>query len=132
MFNGLDHVAIAVSNTEEALKTWRDKFGFTVLYAEKVNNETSLLTHLDMGNVQLQLVEPLVKPHPLWDWLEKNGGDGLHHLCLKTDDITRAKEQLPQYGLLPADKAHQGTKGKKALFIQKTSTDGVQVELTGK
>jgi len=30
MFNGLDHLAVAVPNTEEALKVWRDKFGFKV------------------------------------------------------------------------------------------------------
>jgi methylmalonyl-CoA/ethylmalonyl-CoA epimerase len=132
MFKGLDHIAIAVSNTEEALKTWRDKFGFKVLFAEKVNDNTVLLTHLDMGNVHLQLVEPLVRPHPVWDWLEKNGGDGLHHFCLKTDDILETKEKLRYLELTPAPTAHQGVQGNKALFIQKNTTGGVQVELTGK
>ena len=30
---GLDHLAIAVPDTEDALKTWRDTFGFKVLYS---------------------------------------------------------------------------------------------------
>jgi len=65
MFKGLDHLAIAVPDTEEALKVWRDKFGFTVLYSEDVNGATVRLTHLDLGNTQLQLVQPLTSDHPL-------------------------------------------------------------------
>jgi methylmalonyl-CoA/ethylmalonyl-CoA epimerase len=132
MYKGLDHFAIAVGDTEEALKIWRDKFGFTVLYSEKVNNETVLLTHLDLGNTQLQLVQPLISPHPIWDWLEKNGGSGLHHFCLKVADVAGAAEAIKEKDLVPATKFHQGTKGKRALFIQSNSTGGVQVELTGK
>jgi len=37
---GLDHLAIAVPDTEAALKIWRDQFGFKVLYNEDVNNAT--------------------------------------------------------------------------------------------
>ena len=132
MFEGLDHIAIAVIDTEEALKIWRDKFGFTVLYSEKVNNDTVLLTHLDLGNTQLQLVQPLISPHPLRDWLNKNGGSGLHHFCLKVADVADAAEAIKEKDLEPATKLHQGTKGKRALFIQANSTGGVQVELTGK
>ena len=73
MFKGLDHLAIVVDNTEKALKVWRDRFGFPVLFSEVVNEKTILLTHLDMGNMQLQIVEPLKQNHPLQDWLKTNG-----------------------------------------------------------
>jgi len=131
MFNGLDHLAIAVDNTEEALTVWRDKFGFKVLYSEKVNNDSVLLTHLDLGNTQLQLVQPLISPHPLWDWLKKNGGSGLHHFCLKVDNVSEANESLKARNLEGALKPHQGTQGKRALFIKAETTAGIQVELTG-
>ena len=84
--NGLDHFAIAVPDTEEALKLWRDKLGFPVLYSEDVNDATVRLTHLDLGNTHLQLVQPLSEDHPLQDWLKKNGA-GLHHFCLNVDDV---------------------------------------------
>lgn len=132
MFNGLDHLAIVVPDTEEALKIWRDKFGFQVLLSEAVNNGTTLLTHLDLGNTQLQLVQPLTTPHPLRDWLEKNG-PGLHHFCLKVDDIGRAFAETVNWGLPPGQPApHQGTLGKRAMFLDATTTQGVRVELTGK
>jgi len=131
MFNGLDHLAIVVPNTEDALKVWRDKFGFPILYSEAVNNDTVLLTHLDLGNTQLQLVEPLVSQHPLQDWLAANGA-GLHHFCLTVDDVGDAFVGVEELGLPPGEPSpHQGTKGKRALFLDKAVTDGIQVELTG-
>src|SRR5687768_13028821 len=46
LFKGLDHIAIVVPDTEAALKLWRDKLGFKVLFSEDVNGGTVRLTHL--------------------------------------------------------------------------------------
>jgi methylmalonyl-CoA/ethylmalonyl-CoA epimerase len=131
MFNGLDHLAIVVSDTEEALKVWRDKFGLRPVLQEKVNEGTILLTHLDLGNTQLQLVQPLLTDHPLQKWLEKNG-PGLHHFCLSVSDVDEASTKMQQTGLSPGEpRPHQGTQGKKALFLDSKTTGSVQVEITG-
>jgi len=127
-FQGLDHLAIAVPDTEAALKTWRDTLGFPVLYSEDVNGGTVRLTHLDLGNTQLQLVQPLTPDHPLQAWLAKNG-PGLHHFCLKVEDVGEAQEDSP---VPTALNLHQGTRGKRAVFLANAATQGVQVELTGK
>jgi methylmalonyl-CoA/ethylmalonyl-CoA epimerase len=124
---GLDHFAIVVNNTDEALTLWRDTFGFPVLFSEEVNGKSLRLTHLDLGNTHLQLVEPLSPDHPLRAWLAKNG-PGLHHFCLKVEDVAAAKAAAP----VPSPAPHQGTRGKRALFLDKSATQGVQVELTGK
>ena len=126
--NGLDHLAIAVPDTEEALKLWRDTMGFEVVCSEKVNDATVLLTHLDLGNTHLQLVEPIVPDHPLHEWLDKNG-PGLHHLCFKVDDVDEAMRDAP---VATAPAPHQGTEGKRALFFDKSATDNIIVEVTGK
>lgn len=132
-FKMVDHIAVVVSDTEEALGLWRDKIGLNVLFSETVNNGTIRLTHLDLGNVHLQLVEPLTDPHPLRNWLQSNGGPGLHHVCLAVDDIQASFENLfRETGLRPAPSLHQGAGGKRALFIDSTCTSGIQLELTGK
>jgi methylmalonyl-CoA epimerase len=124
---GLDHIAIAVSDTEAALQVWRDVVGLPVLYSEDVNGGTVRLTHLDLGNTQLQLVQPLTPDHPLQAWLAHNG-PGLHHLCLKVENVADAQAESP---VPTAPKLHQGTRGKRALFLDKRATQGVQIELTG-
>jgi methylmalonyl-CoA/ethylmalonyl-CoA epimerase len=109
LFEAFDHLAIAVPNTTVALKTWRDKFGFPVLYSEVVNGGAVRLTHLDLGNAHLQLVQPLVPGHPLQAWLAQHG-PGLHHFCLRVAEVSR---------------------GKRALFLSLAAAQGVQVEITG-
>lgn len=131
MFQGLDHVAIVVADTEEALQIYRDRLGLPVLYSEVVNNDTVRLTHLDLGNTHLQLVEPLVAGHPLQAYLREHGS-GLHHICFKVENVDDAMEEAPQEGLdLAQEHPHQGTQGKRAFFLDSAKTGGVTVEVTG-
>lgn len=129
-FRGLDHLAIAVPDTEAALRVWRDRCGFPVLSSEVVNQGTVRLTHLDLGNVHLQLVEPLTSDHPLQGWLKSHGA-GLHHFCFAVDNVDHAASAAAAAGLRPTGRPHQGTGGKRALFFDRSATDGVQVEITG-
>jgi methylmalonyl-CoA/ethylmalonyl-CoA epimerase len=124
---GLDHLAIAVSNTEEALALWRDQLGFPVVCSEVVNDGVVRITHLDLGNTHLQLVEPLTPDHPLQDWLRANGA-GLHHLCLRVADVDEAMATSP---LPTAPRAHDGTQGKRAVFVDRSATANILLEYTG-
>ncbi len=131
MFTGLDHVAILVANTEEALKVYRDRLGLPLLFSEVVNNGAVRLTHLDLGNTHLQLVEPLDEAHPLSVHLREHG-PGLHHFCLSVENVSEAMAVAPEAGLELAQAApHQGPNGKRAAFLSKASTGGVQIEITG-
>jgi methylmalonyl-CoA/ethylmalonyl-CoA epimerase len=131
VFKGLDHLAIVVADTETALEVWRDRFGFPVVLSEVVNEGSVMLTHLDLGNTHLQLVQPLTVDHALWDWIDAHG-TGLHHLCLAVDDVKVASEEAAKLGLPPAaSRPHQGTAGKQAIFLDLAATRNVQVELTG-
>ncbi len=124
---GLDHIAIAVPDTEEALKLWRDQFGFPVDCSEIVNEGTVKLTLLDLGNTHLQLVEPMVEDHPLHDWIAQNGS-GLHHFCLSVENIDTAMNESP---VPTAPAPHQGTQGKRAVFANRDRTQNVLLEYTG-
>jgi methylmalonyl-CoA/ethylmalonyl-CoA epimerase len=131
VFKGLDHLAIVVHDTESALEVWRDRFGFPVVLSEIVNEGSIRLTHLDLGNTHLQLIQPLSVDHPLRDWLDAHGA-GLHHLCLAVDDVGVALVEAARLGLPPAERRpHQGTAGKQAIFLDLAATKNVQVELTG-
>jgi len=124
---GLDHFAITVPDTDKALELWRDQYGLSVVCSEIVNDGTVKLTLLDMGNTQLQLVEPMTEDHPLKDWIEKNGS-GLHHICLRVENIDTAINESPVPTL---GSPHEGTEGKRAIFVDRTATQDIQVEYTG-
>lgn len=126
---GLDHLALVVPDTEAALKLWRDTLGFPLVCSEVVNQGAVRLTHLDLGNTHLQLVEPLLPDHPLRAWLAKNGGPGLHHFCLKVANVSDAVAAAPVPGTGAGP--HQGTRGKRAQFLDPAATAGILVEFTG-
>lgn len=131
MFTGLDHVAILVDDTEAALRVYRDRMGFPVLFSEVVNQGAVRLTHLDLGNVHLQLVEPLDAAHPLAAHLRQHG-PGLHHLCFGVDDVEAGMAAAAERGMAPAQaRPHQAPRGRRAAFLDKTTTGGVPMEITG-
>lgn len=126
----LDHLALAVPDTAAALALWRDRFGFPVVAQEVVNDGAVRLTHLDLGNVHLQLVEPLLPGHPLHEWIRRHG-PGLHHFCFAVPDVDRATGALAAAGIAAAAAPHQGVGGKRAVFLDRAATGGACVELTG-
>lgn len=128
---GLDHLAICVPSTDDALGLWRDQLGFPVVCSEVVQGGAVRLTHLDLGNTHLQLVEPLTPDHPLRTWLAQHG-PGLHHFCLRVPDVGRAHADLVAAGLATiTPPPHQGTQGKRALFLAQGATRNIPVEITG-
>jgi methylmalonyl-CoA epimerase len=89
----LDHVAIAVGDTDTALARFGGELGLAVVHQEALESPAVRLTYLDLGNCLLQLVEPLDAREPIADWLRAHG-DGLHHLCFGVDDVAAAATAL--------------------------------------
>lgn len=130
MFKEVDHIAIVVRDTEEALSFYRDTMKLPLKVSEEVPDVGVRLTHLDMGNLDLQLVEPLSKDHPLSQYLDEKG-EGLHHICWKMPDVGESVEKLESFGLKPrSTQLHSGVKGKKAAFVDPTCSRGVLWEMT--
>ncbi len=131
MFKEVDHIAIVVRDTETALTFYCDQMKLPLLYSEVLDGPVVRLTHLDMGNVSLQLVEPLSTEHPLSKHLEEHG-EGFHHVCWKVDDIDDAMTGLADHDLVPRlNEPHPAPNGGRAAFIEQSQTRGVLWEMTG-
>ncbi|MEM9134886.1 MAG: VOC family protein [Actinomycetota bacterium] len=125
----LDHVAIVVPDTEAALAVWRDLLGFPLKFSQVVQEGAVRLTHLELGNTDLQLVEPLVPDHPLQAWLAERGV-ALHHLCFEVDDVDGAFTADSPYPIAAVgDCPHEGTQGRQAIFLDNADTS-VVIELS--
>jgi methylmalonyl-CoA/ethylmalonyl-CoA epimerase len=121
----LDHVAVVVRNTENALRFYRDRLGLTVHSSEELADLGVRLTYLDVGNAFLQLVEPTRPTSPLAEWLERNG-EGLHHICFGVDDVAGAISSLSDNG----SSVTLGTgRGRISGFLG-TDGQGVLIECT--
>lgn len=130
MFKEVDHIAIVVRDTEEALNFYRDVLKLPLLFSEELTEIGVRLTHLDMGNLRLQLVQPLDKGHPLNDHLEKFG-EGFHHVAWKVDDTEASMNNLNNFNLKPKpNEPHPAPNNGTAAFIDPKDTRGLLWELT--
>jgi methylmalonyl-CoA/ethylmalonyl-CoA epimerase len=122
----LDHVAIAVWDTEIALRHFRDRLGLRVVHREELDRPRIRLTYLDAGNALLQLVEPLDDDSDIARSLEENG-EGLHHICFGVDDALGAADSLAAND----GEAVIGTgRGRISAFVPGAPVHGVRVECT--
>jgi methylmalonyl-CoA/ethylmalonyl-CoA epimerase len=93
----LDHVAVLVWSTDDALRFYRDRLGLPIHSSEELDAPHVRLTYLDVGNAYVQLVEPLDPTSPLGAWLNEHG-EGLHHICFGVDDVSAAVAELSDPG----------------------------------
>lgn len=124
MIRRLDHVAILVRSTDEAICHFSDRLGLPVVASEEIEAPAARLTYLDAGNAYLQLVEPLADG-PLSEQLDQ-AGEGLHHICFGADEPV-----LDATALGDGVKATPGTgRGRVSAFVPGPLRNGVRVECT--
>lgn len=123
----LDHVAIAVRKTDEALEYFSGRLGLRAVASEERPVPHVKLTYLDAGNALIQLIEPLDDDNPIATFLAENG-EGLHHICFAVDDVPEAVAGLADAGA--PDATIGGGRGRASAFVPGQPHHGVAVECT--
>ena len=125
----IDHVGVAISDLGESLKFFRDALGLELEPPEDIPSQRVRAHFLQAGDATIELVEPTAEDSPIAKFITRRG-PGLHHLCLRVDDIVSALAELKAKGVklideVPRPGAHQSL----VAFIHPSSTHGVLVEL---
>jgi methylmalonyl-CoA/ethylmalonyl-CoA epimerase len=89
---GIDHVAVVVTDIEAALPYYTETLGFSVIADDRVDAVNARLVMLQLGETRLQLVTPIAEG-PIAEYLRAHG-EGLHHIALKTAKIDTVVNQL--------------------------------------
>ncbi len=125
----INHVALAVNDIDKSLAFWRDALGLELDELREVPAEAAQIAFLPVGDSKIELVRPTRDDSGLAKYLAKRG-EGMHHLCLETDDIEAMLAQLREKGVrLINESPRRGADGKLYAFIHPESTGGVLVEL---
>lgn len=85
----VDHVAVAVADTDAAVARFGERFGLAPAHSEMLTSPRVRLTYLDAGNMFIQLVEPLDGESAIARFLAERG-EGVHHVCFGVDDVAAA------------------------------------------
>lgn len=127
---GLDHVAIAVVNLEEALKFWETALGLEKLEIEIIEEQGVRVAKLKLNNTHIELLEPLSPDTPVGKFIA-NKGPGLHHICLSVTDIKSNLEDLKAQDVKLIDAQPKiGAGGAQIAFVHPKATGGVLMELS--
>ncbi|MBX3207983.1 MAG: methylmalonyl-CoA epimerase [Labilithrix sp.] len=124
----IDHVAICVPDTDEAIARYKQVLGLEPEVREVVASQKTEATLLPIGETSLELISPkgndgLVK------FLEKKG-PGLHHIAIEVEGIEAALATLKALGVPLVDETPRtGARGHKVAFLHPKATGGVLVEL---
>ena len=123
----IDHVAIVVSNLDEALKTYRDRMGLNVIERAPIPDQGVEVCFLD-AIPRIELLAPTREDTGVARFLTKRG-EGQHHICFRVQDIREALHQLADAGFeLIDEEPRRGLHGWVA-FVHPRSTHGVLIEL---
>ena len=125
----IHHIAIAVNDMDEAVAFYRDALGLEVTERREVEQEGVEIAFLPAGEGEIEWLRPLDAESGVARFLEKRG-EGLHHVCLRVDDVEAARERLRESGAqLLSDEPRTGPDGTRYLFVHPRSAHGVLLEL---
>lgn len=126
----IDHVAVCVSDIDEAAARWRAVFGLEARERETVASQKTeaMLLPVAEGGTQVELISPRGN-EGLARFLEKRG-PGLHHVAIEVEGIESALALLKGLGVPLIDETpRKGARGHKVAFVHPKATGGVLVEL---
>ena len=127
---GLDHVAIATADINAAIRRLAEDFGIPLSGRDDVPTENTSTAFFPLKGTRIELITPM-EPGVgnVARSLEKRG-EGVHHLCFRTDDIRADMERLSAKGYrFLSDEPRPGAHGTQVVFIHPKSCGGVLVEL---
>jgi methylmalonyl-CoA/ethylmalonyl-CoA epimerase len=122
------HVGIVVSDLPAGYAFWRDTLGLPLVREAEVKDQGVRAALLGCGSCEIELLAPTGPDTPVGRFLARRG-EGLHHLCFESDDVTRDVQRFYGTGVEMIDsKPRLGLAGMIA-FVHPRACAGILVEL---
>ncbi|MFC1925612.1 methylmalonyl-CoA epimerase [Chloroflexota bacterium] len=132
MLKEIHHIAIAVNNLDDALKSYEELFGLKPEKTTTSDEQGVKAALLPIGKgTEIELIQPITSEGGVAKFLEKKG-EGVHHIAIEVDNIDRELESLAARGVELIDKEPRSGIAGKIAFLHPKSTRGVLIELIQK
>lgn len=132
MIGKLNHVGVATPSLDEAVKLYRDVLGATDITPKRTMAEQGVtFQFVNLGNAQIELIEPYGEDSPILNFLAKNPQGGQHHICFEVEDIIAARDDMKAKGarILGTGEPRIGAHGVPIIFLHPKDMGGQLVEL---
>jgi methylmalonyl-CoA/ethylmalonyl-CoA epimerase len=129
MIKGIDHVAIAVEDLDQALGIFEKLFGLRADHRERIADQPVEVATVRLGNTCIEFVQGTSPESPTRKFVEKRG-PGIHHIALEVTDIAEVMASLARAGAEMIDtKPRKGKGGSTIAFVHPKSTGKILYEL---
>ncbi|MFQ3668242.1 MAG: VOC family protein [Fimbriimonadaceae bacterium] len=138
--NSIAQIAIVVRDIEQAAKRWADLFGTEVptpittqpglsvhqTYRGKPSDAQAKLAFLNLGNIQIELIQPLGGDSS-WQQVLDEKGEGVHHIGIWVENAAASQGFLSERGV---EVLHRGDMGDgQYVYFDTAEKYGVMIEL---
>lgn len=127
MLRKIHHVGIVVRSIETAYAFYRDTLSLRVHKEDIIQDQGVKAALLTIGQSEIELLEPITPGTGVARFLEQRG-EGLHHLCFATDNITSAIETAKRKGLRLIDQQPRRGLAGMICFLHPGASHGVLIE----
>lgn len=121
---------MAVKDLEEVREFYRSVFKLESSDPIIGGDGTLKVSMVKIGEVSIELIEPIGNEGVMAKFLEKRG-EGFHHICYEVDDIHAAVSSLKDSGMEVLGEPKPGAEG-LSVFLHPRGTHGVLVEFVEK
>jgi methylmalonyl-CoA/ethylmalonyl-CoA epimerase len=129
MFDGIDHLGIAVTELDGAVATYRECLGMSLVHREVIAEQGVEVALLETGEGHVELLAPLSADTTVGRFLAARG-PGLHHVAYRVADIDAALEALSERKVELIDqRPRTGVRDSRIAFIHPRATGGVLTEI---
>jgi methylmalonyl-CoA epimerase len=132
MITRINHIGIAVTNLDEALKLYTEVLGLKLKDIEVVSDQKVRTAILQVGESKIELLESTDPSGAIAKYIEKFG-EGMHHMALEVDDINKTLQDLSSKGVALIDeKPRRGVENTRIAFLHPKGTRRVLLEMVEK
>lgn len=125
----IDHIGIAVSNLEEAIKTYETVLNTSCYKREVVEGEKVDTAFFRTGESKVELLGATSPDSVIQKYINKKG-EGIHHIAFEVGDIEAEIRRLTDEGFTVLNETPKtGADNKLVAFLHPKDQNGVLVEL---
>jgi methylmalonyl-CoA epimerase len=129
MIHGIDHIAIAVENLDEAIALYEKTLGLKVTHRERIAGFDVDTATFEIGGTAIELVEGMTDESAIRKFVQTHG-PGIHHIAFAVDSLDGTLAALKAQGLrLIDEKPRRGKEDSLVAFIHPKSTQKILYEL---
>ena len=123
----VEHIGVALKDIEGA-RPALEALGLNVTFEEQWPEFSAKMAWYPAGETALELLQGPSDAPFVGEWL--GSGAGFFHVCFEVQDIDAACEELRRRGVgLIGDHPHDGHAGRRVMFIDPASTEGLLFEI---